>query len=249
MHTDAGGARFLVADALGSALALLDPAGAVQTRYTYGAFGTTSTTGTANGNPAQFTGRENDGTGLYYYRARYYSPRLQRFVSEDPIGFAAGDSNLYAYVFNSPSNFTDSSGLVVDTVVDIGSILYDLYRIAVGGRKDRATNLTALGADVAGTFIPGVTGLGTTVRAAKPSLSAYKRALRQVHEQVGKLPKGAPGKFGSPQRGTSKCGYRLDPPHPRAPKGTPESDWHINWWDWTTGKKGRGGRSDTIPVR
>ncbi|MCA9421817.1 MAG: RHS repeat-associated core domain-containing protein, partial [Nitrospira sp.] len=58
----------------------------------------------------QFTGRENDGTGLFYYRARYYSPVIQRFISEDPIGFAGGDPNLYAYVFNNPVNLTDPEG-------------------------------------------------------------------------------------------------------------------------------------------
>ena len=39
-------------------------------------------------NPFQYTGRENDATGLYYYRARYYSPTLRRFISEDPLGLA-----------------------------------------------------------------------------------------------------------------------------------------------------------------
>ena len=43
----------------------------------------------------QYAGRENDGNGLYYYRARYYSPRMGRFLSEDPIGFAGGQANLY----------------------------------------------------------------------------------------------------------------------------------------------------------
>ena len=40
-----------------------------------------------------------------YYRGRYYNPTFGRFVSEDPIGFAGGQANLYAYVFNSPTNF------------------------------------------------------------------------------------------------------------------------------------------------
>src|SRR5581483_6382816 len=40
--------------------------------------------------PTQYTGRDNDGTGLFYYRARYYNPTLQQFISEDPIGFAGG---------------------------------------------------------------------------------------------------------------------------------------------------------------
>jgi RHS repeat-associated protein len=55
------------------------------------------------------------GAGLYYYRARYYHPTLQRFISEDPIGFAAGDVNLYAYVGNRPSIVRDPLGLSEDT--------------------------------------------------------------------------------------------------------------------------------------
>jgi RHS repeat-associated protein len=60
------------------------------------AFGSTTISG-SSWNALQYTGRENDGTGLYYYRARYFSPILQRFISEDPIGFEGG-IDLYAYV-------------------------------------------------------------------------------------------------------------------------------------------------------
>jgi len=56
------------------------------------------------------TGRENDGTGLYFYRARYYSPTYQRFIAQDPIGFKGGDANLYAYVHDSPPVLTDPFG-------------------------------------------------------------------------------------------------------------------------------------------
>jgi RHS repeat-associated protein len=45
-----------------------------------------------------------DGTGLLFYRARYYDPRLQRFIAEDPIGFDAGDVNLHGYVGNAPAD-------------------------------------------------------------------------------------------------------------------------------------------------
>jgi RHS repeat-associated protein len=67
----------------------------------------------------RYTGRRLDpetggGTvepsGLYYYRARTYSPTLGRFLQPDPIGYTAGN-NLYAYVGNDPLNMTDSSGL------------------------------------------------------------------------------------------------------------------------------------------
>ncbi|WP_425357271.1 RHS repeat-associated core domain-containing protein [Nitratifractor salsuginis] len=46
-------------------------------------------------NPYAYTGREFDTQELYYYRARYYDPTIQRFISEDPIGFASGDFNWY----------------------------------------------------------------------------------------------------------------------------------------------------------
>mgnify|MGYP000938060127 CR=1 FL=1 len=104
-------------DALGSSLALSTTQGNAGTTYTYEPFGKTTTTGTS-GNPFQFTGREQegpalsgvDGTGLYYYRARYYQPRVQRFLSEDPIGFLGGDVNLYGYVGQNPVLMTDPSG-------------------------------------------------------------------------------------------------------------------------------------------
>ena len=59
-----------------------------------------------------YTGREPDAaTGLIYYRARWFDPQLGRFISEDPIGFAAGDANLSRYVGNSTPNAVDPSGL------------------------------------------------------------------------------------------------------------------------------------------
>jgi RHS repeat-associated protein len=64
----------------------------------------------ASTNPAQYTGRENDGTGLHYYRARYYHPGLQRFISEDPIGNETGEVNFYVYVGNDPINYVDPFG-------------------------------------------------------------------------------------------------------------------------------------------
>jgi RHS repeat-associated protein len=109
-RTDSTGARTVLPDALGSSVALTDGTGTLQTQYSYEPFGNTSAAGAASTNPLQYTGRENDGTGLYYYRARYYSPKLQRFISEDPIEFAGGDVNLYAYVKNRPLLFTDPLG-------------------------------------------------------------------------------------------------------------------------------------------
>lgn len=104
--------EFYLANDLGSTVALTNDAGAVTTTYTYGPFGTTTVDGSST-NPFQFTGRENDGNGLYYYRARYYSPSHGRFLAEDPLEFGGGDINLYAYVWNAPVNFSDAFGLAV----------------------------------------------------------------------------------------------------------------------------------------
>jgi RHS repeat-associated protein len=110
-RTDSEGGRSYPADILGSTLALTDAAGSMATSYSYEPFGTVTVNGADSGNPVQFTGRENDGAGPQYSRARYYSATFQRFVSEDPIGFASGDVNLYAYVSNDTLNATDASGL------------------------------------------------------------------------------------------------------------------------------------------
>ncbi len=63
----------------------------------------------------KFTGYERDTeTGLDYAFARYYSSRLGRFLSTDPLGGAIGapqSHNAYAYVTNNPLNLVDPSGM------------------------------------------------------------------------------------------------------------------------------------------
>jgi RHS repeat-associated protein len=109
-RTDASGTVTPLRDALGSVVALTDTSGAIQTSYSYEPFGKTTMSGTPNSNSQKYTGREDDGTGLYYYRNRYYLPSMQRFISEDPIGLAGG-INLYCYVGNNPISLRDSLGL------------------------------------------------------------------------------------------------------------------------------------------
>lgn len=105
-----GTVRFYQQDALGSVIDLTDETGAIKTTYSYDPFGNTTVSGEISDNPFQYTGRENDGTGLYYYRFRYYSPEFQRFISEDPIRFGGG-INFFAYVKNNPIMSIDPFGL------------------------------------------------------------------------------------------------------------------------------------------
>ena len=69
--------RQFLTDALGSTLALLDPAGAIQTQYSYEPFGRTTVAGAFDSDSFRYTGRETDETGLNYNRARYYHPVLE----------------------------------------------------------------------------------------------------------------------------------------------------------------------------
>jgi RHS repeat-associated protein len=112
---EAGGAakRYLT-DAQGSVLGLVDNAGAGAS-YSYTPYGGTTVSGDDGGNPARFTGREDDGTGLYFARERYYSPVLQRFLSEDPTGFEGG-VNLHSYVGNQPTEMVDPYGTTPQTI-------------------------------------------------------------------------------------------------------------------------------------
>ena len=104
----------------GSVSSLSDPLGNRVEKYTYDAFGqptvtdgngANARTSSNYGNRFMFTGREwLSQLGLYDYRNRFYQPQLGRFLQPDPIGFAAGDANLFRYCAGDPVNFTDPDG-------------------------------------------------------------------------------------------------------------------------------------------
>jgi len=132
-------------DALGSVIALSDgTTGAVGDKYTYSAYGESPSLA---GNAFRYTGRRVDAeTGLYYYRARYYSPRLGRFLQPDPIGYQGG-LNLYAYVGGDPLNLTDPSGLIADAIYNTAASGAD-YVLTHPGQT--AVGVGLIGAGIAG---------------------------------------------------------------------------------------------------
>ncbi len=60
----------------------------------------------------KFAGGERDGTGLSYFGARYYDPRICRFITPDTIvpGSSPQNMNRYSYCMNNPVNYIDPSG-------------------------------------------------------------------------------------------------------------------------------------------
>ena len=97
-------------EANNNVIALTDSTGAVQKSYAYDAYGNTTPGAGTDANSQQYTGRENDGNGLYFYRNRYYMSGCMRFISEDPIGWASGQTDNYAYVGDNPIQFVDPQG-------------------------------------------------------------------------------------------------------------------------------------------
>jgi RHS repeat-associated protein len=128
-----GSVEYFHADALGSIISVTDDTAAITLTRQYEAYGALQA-GAVSGHA--FTGREFDAeTGLYYYRARYYDPRLGRFISEDPIAIDVRP-NLYAYVLDSPVNFTDPLGW--DAITDdpaVKKCICDIWTRARGGAE------------------------------------------------------------------------------------------------------------------
>ena len=119
----------------GSTVGISDDTGTLTNSFSYDPFG--HSIDSSDGNPYRFTGRRLDPeTGLYYYRARYYSPELGRFLQADPLGYGDG-MNMYAYVGNSPVVFTDPQGLkrTSQSGIPIPSSKPNRFNIPIPARK------------------------------------------------------------------------------------------------------------------
>lgn len=136
-RSDGSTSSYPLTDAFGNVLGLTSSAGVLQTQYAYEPYGKSRTIGAASTNSQTFASREDDGLGLTYMRARYYSPSLHRFISEDPIGILSQEMNPYVYAKGAPTRYADPYGTWV-------------FLLALGAGGGSGISATGLAAGAAG---------------------------------------------------------------------------------------------------
>lgn len=122
-----GQTRWFLTDQVGTVRDLIANDGSFITHYTYDSFGQLITqTNPSVVNDILFTSREfNPATGLGYFRARFYEPRLGRFVGEDPLA-----PFQYRYTNNNPMIFVDPSGknVTLEAAITTAQVAYRIIK-------------------------------------------------------------------------------------------------------------------------
>lgn len=200
-------------------------------------------------------------------------PRAEKYYDISPYCYCAG--NPVAYVDPSGRCF-ETAWDIANVVLDAQSLVSN---IKSGNTVSAIVDGGALVVDALAAFAPFIpAGVGVSLKAARtadavadiakvadkaedanksitslsksPAFSKVKEALIEAKERIGLAPNETlpkyDGKFGSPSRGNAKKGYRLDPPHSR--DGV-ESKPHINYWDYSKGKRNNGGISGSIEIK
>jgi len=177
MNVAAATRATFIPDVQGSVIASLDSSSGTLSKIGYLPYGK-SASATA---PFGYTGQRIDPetNGLYYYRARHYSPAWGRFMQPDPIGLAGG-SHLYAYVGNDPLNLTDPNGFCVEDACVVEGAL-------------ACAAIPACSGAVAALVV------GTAYYASKAIEFAFNTVFNSANPPVPPLPPGVgPGPFTGP---------------------------------------------------
>jgi RHS repeat-associated protein len=142
--------------------------GQIAQRLDYDEFGRVLADTSPGFQPFGFAGGLYDpDTGLVRFGARDYDATVGRWTAKDPILFAGGDTNLYAYASGDPVNNVDPSGHIIETAWDIASVGMDIYSmshsIKCGSGWQVALDALALGIDLAAVALPFVPAFGAVL--------------------------------------------------------------------------------------
>ncbi|MFB7278440.1 putative T7SS-secreted protein [Streptomyces hydrogenans] len=222
-RTDTDDDRFfaIVTDLIGTPTELVDESGELAWRTRATLWGTTTWNKTATAyTPLRFPGQYFDPeSGLHYNYFRYYDPESARYLSQDPLGLAPAD-NPFTYVQN-PHLWADPLGLAPE------------------GCPDKKTQP------------PGGNVPGDPRGYSKPSIGRYDYSWSTYDEAISAARQHAGGDLGpdsikmydwNPKTGEG-TGTLIGEQTPDRIRGwrIDGADGHVNFWDWSTGKKGKGG--------
>lgn len=197
--------RYYHFDRRGDTIALSNSSGAITTTLVYGAYGELLGQTGSLATPFECNGQwgvQTDSNGIYFNRARYYSPELQRWLNADPIGLAGG-LNLYAYVGNDPIDYTDPLGLIsLQLTLGISGTLGSMFGVSPGpfGHGEANVGISIdfshpidgsryifnyQGAAMAGIGIAAVGGPQVGLALTRESIPAGKSGDITVHAEAG----------------------------------------------------------------
>jgi RHS repeat-associated protein len=187
-------------DHLNSVRLVLDETGAVLDQIAYDAFGNiVAQLNPLLVNPILFASREFDAeTGLYYNRARYLDPTTGRWTTQDPLGFAAGDANLYRYVGNMATMATDPSGNIAFVLFVVAGAIAGWWLLGPGagtahapspGQENIRTPPRPLAEDVLAGISGAIAGGGAAL-AGEAAVVAGGQILRRLRPTAAPHPQG-----------------------------------------------------------
>ena len=165
-----GEIRVYHGDPRGSVVAVTDGAGATVGAYAYDPYGRVLASSGSLDNEYGFVGLHGvltDENELVHMQARFYDPAIRRFLTEDPLGIAAG-ANVYAYVGGDPVGRTDPEGLFSPVVIQALEIW--VYQGVQLGLRDAGYLLPSLGTGV-------ITSGGVVVTVTKEMVFEYVTSI------------------------------------------------------------------------
>jgi RHS repeat-associated protein len=127
LAVSAGVRGYMLHDALGNTTEVLSQTAQVLNTYRYTPWGETRARTETFANDLEFGGQMGltaETAGITFMRARFYMPGVGRFITMDPIGLAGGDTNLYAFVSNTPTNAVDPSGNLLTWVTGVAGAVF-----------------------------------------------------------------------------------------------------------------------------